>query len=91
MSSFPPAEFPQTRLRRNRRTDALRRLTGETTLDPGSLIYPVFVLEGEGRREAVPSMPGVERKSLDGILEDAATASRAWRAGDRPVSGDRRR
>ncbi len=75
MSKYPSAEFPQTRLRRNRRTAALRRLTGETALDPGSLIYPVFVLEGEGRREPVPSMPGVERKSLDGILADAAEAA----------------
>ena len=75
MSKYPSAEFPQTRLRRSRRTAALRRLTGETALDPGSLIYPVFVLEGEGRREAVPSMPGVERKSLDGILEDAEEAA----------------
>ena len=44
-------------------------------MNPGDLIYPVFVLEGEGRAEAVPSMPGIERKSLDGILEDAREAA----------------
>ncbi len=44
-------------------------------MNPGDLIYPVFVLEGEGRVEAVPSMPGIERKSLDGIVEDAHKAA----------------
>ncbi len=74
MTDPKTARFPATRLRRNRRTASLRALTAETTLGPADFIYPVFVLEGEGRREAVPSMPGVERKSLDGILEDARTA-----------------
>jgi len=69
------AGFPGTRMRRARRTASLRALTAETMLDPADFIYPVFVLEGENRREAVPSMPGVERKSLDGILEDAASAA----------------
>ena len=75
MSSFLPSGFPATRLRRTRRTAALRRLVAETALDPGDLVYPVFVLEGEGRAEPVPSMPGIERKSVDGIVEDAHTAA----------------
>ena len=47
----------------------------ETVLSPADLIYPVFVLDGEGRTENVESMPGIERKSIDGILEDAALAA----------------
>jgi porphobilinogen synthase len=47
----------------------------ESTLSPSDLIYPVFVLEGTDRTEAVPSMPGVQRQSLDGILGEAATAA----------------
>lgn len=74
MSTSSPGQFPQTRLRRSRRTPALRRLVAETGLGPGDLIYPMFVLEGEKRREAVPSMPGIERKSVDGLLKDLAEA-----------------
>jgi porphobilinogen synthase len=59
-------------MRRTRRSASLRALVAETALSAADLIYPVFVLEGEGRTEAVESMPGVERKSIDGILEDAA-------------------
>ena len=54
------------------RRDAFsRRLMRETRLAPDDLIYPVFVLDGHGRREIVPSMPGVERKSLDLLVEEA--------------------
>ena len=66
--------FPATRMRRMRRDDFSRRLMRETVLTPDDFIYPVFVLEGEGRVEAVASMPGVERQSLDRLL---ATAERA--------------
>jgi porphobilinogen synthase len=59
-------------MRRNRRTPALRSLVQETTLSPADFIYPVFVLEGKGREEQVPSMPGVSRKSIDLLLEDLA-------------------
>ena len=69
-----PAEFPNTRLRRTRQSPALRRLVAETSLNPGDFIYPMFVLDGEGRSEAVPSMPGISRQSLDGILDTARTA-----------------
>lgn len=74
MSHFQHAGFPATRLRRTRRLDAVRRLVAETTLGPADLILPVFVLPGRGRREAVASLPGVERQSVDGILETAAAA-----------------
>ena len=66
--------YPSTRPRRTRRTAPLRRLVAETTLSSDDLIYPMFLLEGEGRTESIDSMPGIQRKSLDGILADAATA-----------------
>ncbi len=72
--SFNPAsrQFPTTRLRRIRRDDFSRRLVRETQLSVNDLIYPMFVLEGNGQREAVASMPGVERLSIDLLLEEAA-------------------
>ncbi len=63
--------FPFTRMRRMRRDDFSRRLMRETTLTPDDFIYPVFVLEGEGQREPVASMPGVERMSIDLLVEEA--------------------
>ena len=63
--------YPATRMRRMRRDAFSRRLMRETCLTPDDLIWPVFVLEGEDRREAVPSMPGVERLSIDLLLEAA--------------------
>jgi porphobilinogen synthase len=59
-------------MRRMRRDDFTRRLMREHLLTVDDLIYPVFVLPGEGRREAVVSMPGVERLSIDLLLEEAA-------------------
>ena len=61
-------------MRRSRRTLALRRLVAETRLSSADLIYPVFVLDGEGQTEAVPSMPGVSRKSIDGLLPELTRA-----------------
>ena len=66
--------FPATRLRRMRRDDFSRRLMRENVLTTNDLIYPVFVLEGEGREEEVVSMPGVKRQSLDKLLDTAAEA-----------------
>jgi len=69
--NFPmtiPTQFPHTRLRRLRRDDFTRRLVRENALSVNDLIYPVFVLDGEKKREAVTSMPGVERLSLDLLL-----------------------
>ncbi|MBC7624705.1 MAG: porphobilinogen synthase [Aeromicrobium sp.] len=61
-------QFPQRRMRRLRRTGFLRDLVRESVLTPSDFIYPVFVLSGEGRRESVASMPGVERLSIDQLL-----------------------
>ena len=63
--------FPVTRMRRLRATDARRRLVRENHLTPADLIYPMFVLDGEQRREAIPSMPGIERLSIDLLLAEA--------------------
>jgi porphobilinogen synthase len=61
-------------MRRMRRDDFSRRLMRETQLCPDDLIYPVFVLDGDGRREEVPSMPGVWRLSIDLLVEEARAA-----------------
>ena len=64
--------FPQVRMRRMRRDDFSRRLMRETRLTTDDLIYPMFVLEGKGKREQVASMPGIERVSIDELLKEAA-------------------
>ena len=61
-------QFPAIRLRRSRRTAALRRMVAETQLSASDLIYPVFVLEGKERQEPVESLPGVSRYSIDKLL-----------------------
>lgn len=63
--------YPKVRMRRMRRDDFSRRLMREAHLSVDDLIYPMFVLEGKGQREAVPSMPGVERVSIDELLKEA--------------------
>ncbi len=63
--------FPQTRMRRLRANDFARRLVRENELTPADFIFPVFVLEGSGQREAIPSMPGIERLSIDLLLPQA--------------------
>lgn len=63
-----PTQFPSTRLRRLRRDDFTRRLVRENHVTVDDLIYPVFVLDGEKKRQAISSMPGVERLSLDLLL-----------------------
>lgn len=68
--------FPGTRMRRMRRDDFSRRLMRESVLTVDDFIYPVFVLEGEGRVESVSSMPGVERQSLDVLLKTAERAAK---------------
>ena len=64
-------QFPAIRMRRMRADDFSRRLMRENTLSVDDLIYPVFILEGEDRRESIPSMPGIERMSLDLLLKEA--------------------
>ena len=63
--------FPRARPRRMRRDDFSRRLMRESALTADDLIYPMFILEGQNRREAVKSMPGVERVSIDLLLKEA--------------------
>ncbi len=69
-----PRHFPATRMRRMRSNDFSRRLMRENVLTPADLILPVFVMEGDNQREAVPSMPGVERLTLDLLIEQARDA-----------------
>jgi porphobilinogen synthase len=63
--------FPVTRLRRLRRTEAMRSLVRETHLTPGALIYPLFLCPGEGVRKEVSSMPGVFNLSIDEAVKEA--------------------
>jgi len=65
--------FPATRLRRNRFNEFSRRLVRETELSPADLIYPVFLLDGENRQEAIESMPGQDRLSLDLLEKEVET------------------
>ena len=66
-------QFPNTRPRRLRRNTFSRALVAEHQLTSSDLIYPMFVLEGEGQREEIPSMPGIERLSIDLLVEEAQT------------------
>jgi porphobilinogen synthase len=68
--------YPLTRLRRTRRTGWSRRLVAEHRLSADDLIWPLFVVEGERRREPVASMPGVARLSVDLVVEAASEAER---------------
>lgn len=68
------APFPLARLRRARQSEAIRGLVRENTLTTDDLIWPVFVRDGEGIEEPVPSMPGVMRRSVDKIVEAAKEA-----------------
>src|SRR6185436_8665270 len=66
--------FPATRLRRLRRSGAMRSLIRETRLTPESLVYPLFVCPGEGVRKEVRSMPGVYNLSVDEVVREAEEA-----------------
>jgi porphobilinogen synthase len=70
------ARFPTTRLRRNRRTPWSRRLVAENTLEASDLIWPVFVVEGKEARVPVPSMPKVDRMSVDLAIKAAEQAAK---------------
>jgi porphobilinogen synthase len=72
MTSGP---FPATRFRRLRKSDALRRLARETELSVNDLIWPVFVMEGTGAAHPIPSMPGVSRLTIDGVVRAAEEAA----------------
>jgi porphobilinogen synthase len=69
------SSYPHIRMRRLRRHDWTRRLVAETSLSPADFIWPLFVIEGENKREPVASMPGVERLSVDLAAKAAQEAS----------------
>ena len=71
MTQYLNTSFPTRRMRRLRKHDFSRRLVAESQLTAGDLIYPVFVIEGENQRVNVPSMPGVERLTIDQLLIEA--------------------
>ena len=71
----PSMSFPQTRMRRLRQTESLRSLVRETTLEPGDLIYPLFICPGEGVRKPISSMPGVFNLSIDEAVREAEEAA----------------
>ncbi len=73
-ASLSAGAYPAVRLRRNRRAPWSRRLVAETTLSAADLVWPMFVIEGTGEREAIVSMPGVERRSIDLIVAAAREA-----------------
>ncbi|MCH9652802.1 MAG: porphobilinogen synthase [Planctomycetes bacterium] len=67
--------FPQVRMRRNRRTEWSRRLVSENQLSVNDLIWPVFIQEGANQKTEIPSMPGVQRLTIDHLLEAAREAA----------------
>jgi porphobilinogen synthase len=69
-----PGSYPAIRMRRNRKAPWARRLVSETTLTTNDLVWPLFVIEGKNKREAIASMPGVERLSIDLIVDAAKSA-----------------
>jgi len=70
-----PAPFPQARLRRTRMQRWSRDLVAETALKPADLIWPIFVIEGNGMRQPVKTMPGVDRLSIDVAIDEVAKAA----------------
>ena len=69
-------EFPVTRLRRLRRTEAMRSLVREVHLRPEAFIYPLFICPGEGIRREISSMPGVFNLSVDEAMKEVEEAAR---------------
>ncbi len=74
MTNSVEFEHPYIRMRRNRQNDWVRRMVSENSLSASDLIWPLFVIDGENKREEIPSMPGVERLSIDLLVEQVATA-----------------
>jgi porphobilinogen synthase len=75
MTAFP-GRYPHRRLRRNRAAEFSRRLVRENSLSAANLIWPVFVIEGEQKREPIASMPGVWRMTVDQLVQEAREAHR---------------
>ena len=74
MTNSTDFEHPYIRMRRTRQSDWVRAMVCENSLAASDLIWPLFVIEGEKKREAIPSMPGVERLSIDLLVEQVAQA-----------------
>ncbi len=75
-NDYTAGQFPRVRMRRMRRDDFSRRMMRETTLTPSDFIYPVFVMEGVKQRVPVPSMPGIERLTVDELVREATAIAR---------------
>ena len=71
----PTGQYPETRMRRLRAAPWSRRLVAESRLGPQDLVYPMFVIDGEGTSEDVGSMPGVQRHSIDRLVDAAKEAA----------------
>ena len=71
----PTGQYPETRMRRLRAAPWSRRLVAESRLGPQDLVYPMFVIDGEGTSEDVGSMPGVQRHSIDRLVDAAREAA----------------
>ncbi|QDV52437.1 porphobilinogen synthase [Gimesia fumaroli] len=67
--------FPQIRMRRNRRTDWSRRLVSENQLSVNDLIWPLFIQDGANQKTEIPSMPGVQRLTIEHLIEEARSAA----------------
>jgi porphobilinogen synthase len=75
MTQLPPSSFPATRLRRNRKAAWARAMVRENILTAADLIWPLFVMEGIGKPEPVPSMPGVCRWRVEDVVAQASAAA----------------
>lgn len=69
------APFPMSRPRRLRQSDWMRRMVSETTISPDDFIYPMFICEGKNVTDPIPSMPGVNRLSIDMAIKVANHAA----------------
>ena len=67
--------FPTTRMRRNRRDDWNRRLVAENVLSPSDFIWPVFVHDAPKAHLDIPSLPGIQRHSIDALVDEAGKAA----------------
>ena len=75
LSSYSLGAYPRTRLRRNRHDDWSRRLVAENIVTPADLIWPVFVQPGDGPRQPIASMPGVDRLTVAQLIDAAGEAA----------------
>ena len=73
---FTGRRFPTTRLRRNRRRSFLRELVQEVRLSCSDLVQPIFIMEGNNKEEAIKTMPGISRLSVDLAVEKVAHLNR---------------